>query len=594
MRRICIKLNYRLNYLLLLKISATMLCIQALGFSLANAQTQQNNNDTPFQADSNNEQDSSFSTEQFVRVQPSGGELEQSAPSIERQDNVPISEEAGNLGQIEILPFGSQLFAKSNFLDQSLGVNAAYSIAPGDRIAVKMWGARLYESILSVDVQGNIFIPEIGPIFVEGVKNSQLNSVISGSVSKIFTKNVKTYTNLLGAQPIGVYVTGSVKFPGHFPGARGDNVLYFLSRAGGIDPESGSFRNIFVRRSGKTVATIDLYKFLINGDLPDIEFRDKDTIVVGPQYATVTVLGDVKNTYKYEFDPNNSVGRDIIALAAPIDTASHVLLQGIRGEKAVSQFIPLQQANNTALFPGDILTIESDHVTSQITVKVQGNNNGASTLSIKRSTLLGQVANLIEADPLTHDLSAIYLRRQSVADRQKRAIERSLYELQRSVLTGSSSSTSGSAIRIQEANLIDKFVSQARAVLPEGRVVLAGVDWSQVHLEDGDEIVIPEKSDVIFISGEVKVPQTILWREDFTPTDYFKAAGGLSNRGDPDRLIVLKRNGSVHDGSKPIQKGDHIMVLPELDTKVFAMVKDLIEITYRVALSAAVVLNAND
>jgi len=578
----------RMSFKHLTVVSVFLISALAMLMSIATAQTD------PAVTDANNpfEADTPLPSGKLVPVSPKGGELGSTSPDIERGLVTP-GLEAENSDE-EILPFGSQLFTKANFVDQSLGVNATYSIAPGDRIAVKMWGARVYENILAVDVQGNIFLPEVGPIQVEGVKNSKLNAVVGASISRVFTDNVKVYTNLLGAQPIGVYVTGAVKFPGQFPGARGDSVLYFLTRAGGVDAERGSYRNIVVRRSGKTVGTIDLYNFLINGDLPEIEFRDKDTIVVGTQLPTVTVLGDVKNAFKYEFDPDNSTGGSILALASPDGIASHVMLKGVRGEKAMSQFITLQQAKLTKLAAGDILTVESDYTNDQLLITVRGNSNGASTLSIDRSTLLGQVANLIEVDPLTHNLDAIFLRRKSVAERQKRAIERSLYELQRSVLTGSTSSSTGSAIRVQEAQLITKFVSLARTVEPEGRVVLAGTDWSNVHLEEGDEIVIPEKSEVIFISGEVKVPRTILWRDQFMAQDYIQAAGGLSNRGDSDLLIILRQNGSVHDGSQPIQKGDHIMVLPEPDSKIFAMFKDIIEITYRVALSAAVVLNAND
>lgn len=568
----------------LIRFFFVLVSVLSLSGSLSWAQTSSTTEaiDNPFEADS------APLTGQPILVQPVGGEIAPSSPDIERRPGISESEETIT-GEF-VSPFGSQLFSKANFIDQSLGVNAKYTIAPGDRIAVKMWGARTYENVLAVDVQGNIFIPEVGPVHVEGVNNSSLSSVVSASISKVFTNNVSIYTNLLGAQPIGIYVTGAVKFPGHFPGARSDSLLYFLSRAGGVDPERGSYRNIIVRRKGKTVSNIDLYDFLIKGDLPDIEFKDNDTIVVATQLPTVAVIGDVKNSYKYEIDPSRTVGSDVLALASPRGTASHVMLKGVRGEKAVSQFISLSQARGTKLAAGDILSVVSDYTSDQITIRIDGNSNGASTLAIDRSTLLGQVANLIEVDPLTRDLNAIYLRRVSVAERQKTAIERSLYELQRSVLTGSSSSSTGSAIRVQEAQLINKFVMQARSVAPEGRVVLAGVDWSKVHLEEGDEIVIPEKSEIIFISGEVKVPQTILWRKQFGTYNYIQAAGGLSNRGDEDRLVILRRNGSVHDGSEPIQKGDHIMVLPALDTKIFAMFKDLVEITYRIALSTAVVL----
>ena len=559
------------------------------GYAIAQTAGSQTDADNPFEADA------PVSGQQLVPVQPRNGGISGSPTSkLERPGLAsPQGGEEEIKAEAVIMPFGSQLFAKSNFVDRSQSVNSAYTIENGDRVAIKMWGARVYENILTVDLQGNIFLPEVGPVRVAGLRNSELNGAVNKRVSSVFTNNVKVYTNLLGTQPIGVFVTGNVVSPGRYPGNRGDSVLYYLARAGGVDPESGSYRTITVRRNGKALGSVDLYNFLINGDLPQFEFQDNDTVLVGPQHPTVTVIGEVKNVYKYEFDPATYSGADILGLANPKGTASHVMLKGVRGNQSFSQFLPLNQARGTRLFAGDILTVASDQAAGQILLKVSGNSVGPSTLAVNRSMKLGQVASLIQTDPLTHDLDAIYIRRQSVAERQKRAIEQSLYELQRSVLTASASSASGSAILVQEAQLIDRFVQQARAVEPEGRVVLAGVDWSNMHLEDGDEIVIPERSDVVLISGEVKVPQTILWRKGYSPDDYIRSAGGLSNRGDDDRLIIVRRNGSVHDGSDPIENGDHIMVLPTYDTKIFAMFKDLIEITYRVALSAAVVLNSD-
>jgi len=148
-------------------------------------------------------------------------------------------------------------------------------------------------------------------------------------------------------------------------------------------------------------------------------------------------------------------------------------------------------------------------------------------------------------------------------------------------------------MRVQEAALVERFVSQVRAVRPEGRVVLAGSNWREMILEDGDEIVIPKKSDVVVISGEVKLPQTVLWQDRRSIRAYIGDAGGVSNRGDAGRILVMRSDGSVHDGSKPIRKGDHIMVLPAANQKTFAVFRDIVEVVFRVALAAAVVIDAN-
>ena len=123
--------------------------------------------------------------------------------------------------------------------------------------------------------------------------------------------------------------------------------------------------------------------------------------------------------------------------------------------------------------------------------------------------------------------------------------------------------------------------------------MLSGSDWKNMILENGDEVVIPKKSDVVVVSGEVKLPQTVVWQKSMSISDYVQAAGGVSNRGDAGRVLVMRSDGSVHEGTESIRKGDHIMVLPSPNNKTFAVFKDFVEIIYRVALSTAVVLNVD-
>lgn len=527
-------------------------------------------------------------------VTPATGDLvlggRQETPIVKRNDvNVP-NINTGHLGELQ--PFGSQLFAKTNMIDRSIVVNNDYVIAPGDRIAIKIWGARTFQDVQSVDSQGNIFLPEIGSIRVGGVTNAALAGVVKGYVARVFTDNVHIYTNLLGTQPISVFVTGGVMQPGQYPGSKLDSILYYLSRAGAIDAARGSYRNLRVLRDGDVIANIDLYKFLLLGEMPKVEFKNNDTIIVGFRSTTVTVEGSVKNAYIFEFDVKNNLARDLLSMALPNERASHALIRGVRNGNKYSSYIPLAQLMSVQLQGGDVVRLTEDTATKNITVNVVGNSGGASSFVVPAETRLSQVARLIEVDQKVVDLKSIYIRRSSVAQIQKAAIQRSLYELQRSVLTGSSSSSTEASIRVQEANLVEKFVSRVSAVEPEGRVVLAGANWDLMVLEEGDEIVVPQLSDVILLSGEVKVPVTTFWKPAYSVNDYINEAGGISNRGDLNNILVLKRNGAVHDGRKLLEKGDHIVVLPKDDSKYFAMFKDIVEVVYRVAVSTAVVLNA--
>ena len=58
-------------------------------------------------------------------------------------------------------PYGANLFAGGYETERSDGVNDNYLIAPGDKLNIWIWGAVNFSNVVTVDNQGNIFIPEI-------------------------------------------------------------------------------------------------------------------------------------------------------------------------------------------------------------------------------------------------------------------------------------------------------------------------------------------------------------------------------------------------------------------------------------------------
>ena len=66
---------------------------------------------------------------------------------------------------------------------------------------MRVWGARSYDDVLFVDQQGNIFLPEVGPIRVAGLTQSSLPSSVRAKLASVFPENVEIYVNLQSAQP---------------------------------------------------------------------------------------------------------------------------------------------------------------------------------------------------------------------------------------------------------------------------------------------------------------------------------------------------------------------------------------------------------
>ncbi|WP_039754604.1 polysaccharide biosynthesis/export family protein, partial [Chromobacterium haemolyticum] len=110
--------------------------------------------------------------------------------------------------------FGSQLFGGAFRNSAGQGFNPNYQLSIGDRIALRLWGAFNFDAQLLVDPQGNIFIPNIGPVPVAGIRNGELNAAVSNQVRRVYKANVNVYAALDIAQPVKVFVTGFVKQPG--------------------------------------------------------------------------------------------------------------------------------------------------------------------------------------------------------------------------------------------------------------------------------------------------------------------------------------------------------------------------------------------
>ncbi len=525
-------------------------------------------------------------------IEPIGGEI---VLDPEQQPVAPIENGVEEETE-EVLPFGWELFAQQGGIARALGINPEYVVSPGDRVRVQLWGAQTADYELAVDLQGNVFLPEVGPVSVGGLKQSELDGRIRDAVARVFTEQVNVYTNLLNIQPVGVFVTGHVKKPGRYAGDRTDSLLFFIDQAGGIQLDRGSFREIRIMRRGQTIAEADLYEFLLAGVLPTPQFRDNDTILVGPIGATVAATGDVRNANEFEIDGGITDGTRVIDMTRPLPDVSHVAVQGVRQGRPHNAYLRMEQFAQSAVYPGDKLLFQADMVGDTIFVSVTGQSSGPSSFAIPRGARLGSVLDMIAVDPGLADLDAIYLRRESIAERQKQALEQALDQLQRKVLTTSSASTSAAAIRVQEAQLVNQFVEKARAVVPEGRVVLANLPGTDgLRMEAEDVIVIPQQSDLVLVSGEVKVPQTLLYQSGQTAAYYIKESGGFSDRADEDQFLILHQSGAIEtDKGTLIHPGDHIMVLPNAGNVSLAVFKDIVEIISRIVLSTGVFITIFD
>ncbi|TFF74484.1 polysaccharide export protein [Aeromonas taiwanensis] len=490
-------------------------------------------------------------------------------------------------------PYGANLFAGGYETERSDGLNDNYLIAPGDKLNIWIWGAVNFSNVVTVDNQGNIFIPDVGPINVKNVPASQINNLVTSKIGDVFTNNVNIYVNLLTTTPVSVFVTGPVIRPGQYAGQSSDSVLYFLKRAGGIDSDRGSYRKIKVLRQNQVIQQIDLYEFMQKGRMPKLSLKDQDVILVDPQGPMVNVAGKVRNPFRFELKQHNTLGSELVNYALPLAKVSHVGVVGDRSSGPFSIYLPYKDFAQVQLKDGDKVLFNDDMHAQVYDVQVSGSYMGPSYFTVRKETKLHDLLNHIPINPDLADYQSIYLMRKSVAIRQKEMLDESLNRLERSVFTAPASSDGEATIRAKEAELVMQFVDKARKIQPLGKVVVADKGIiANIQLEQGDQIVIPNKTDLIQVGGEVLMPQAVVYNPNANLDDYVAWAGGFTERANDQRIAIVHANGLVEfKGQGSVQPGDQIMVLPKVDSKTMQSVKDITQIIYQIAVAANVAIN---
>ncbi|MEY4907050.1 MAG: hypothetical protein RL260_768 [Pseudomonadota bacterium] len=488
--------------------------------------------------------------------------------------------------------FGAQMF-NGRFGNQSFtGFNPDYQIAVGDRVSVRMWGAFAMDLTQGVDAQGNIFLPSLGPIRVQGVRNGELNEQLQQHVKRVYRANVSSYASLDTAQPVKVYVTGYVRQPGLYNGVSSNSVLYYLDQAGGIDAERGSYLQVDVLRAGRLRTRFNLYRFLMEGQIEHIQFQDGDTVVAHPRQYAVKVGGEAFNPYVFELAQATMAARELIALARPKPGATHLSIVRKVGATSRSEYHALADAAEIRIEDGDEITFTSDKAPGTILVRIEGAHQGERTQVLPYGATLGDALARVRPLPQAN-LPALQLYRRSVATRQRESLDTSLRSLETYALTARSATSEEAALRTREAELILKFIERAAAVQPRGQVVLDQSDAARnATLEDGDIIRIPERSSLVLVSGEVLFPNAVVHDAKARVTDYVQKVGGFNQGADQSRLIVLHQDGSVVAAteSATVQPGDEIMVLPKIDTKRIEITRGITQILYQIAVAAKVLL----
>ncbi|WP_171305059.1 SLBB domain-containing protein [Vibrio rotiferianus] len=216
----------------------------------------------------------------------------------------------------ELQYFGYNVFAgiPTTFSPlEEIPVPNDYLLASGDELIIQLYGKKSKTYKLKITRDGRVDFPELGPIQLSGLTFGDAQKQLTETVKQqILGVDVSVSMGVLRVSQVGVF--GDAFQPGSYNVNALSTATQVLKAAGGIDTV-GSLRSIQVRRGDKLIRTIDLYDFLISGDLSgDVRLQSGDAIFIPSRAGEVRVRGEVVRPAIYEAKKGETLA-DIIAFA---------------------------------------------------------------------------------------------------------------------------------------------------------------------------------------------------------------------------------------------------------------------------------------
>lgn len=205
--------------------------------------------------------------------------------------------------------FGRDIFNNKNLTfepEMNIATPSDYRLGPGDAVYVDVWGASQKNFTATVSPDGNIDLEGYGPVQVSGLTVAQANARLRSTLGTHYAgSNVRLSVGQ--TKTISVNVMGAVEVPGTYTLSAFATVFHALYMAGGTN-DIGSLRDIRVYRNGRLITTVDVYDYILNGNLKgNVRLSSGDVIIVNPYNCLVNITGKVKRPMFYEMKPNESL-----------------------------------------------------------------------------------------------------------------------------------------------------------------------------------------------------------------------------------------------------------------------------------------------
>ncbi|MES2654550.1 MAG: SLBB domain-containing protein [Bacteroidota bacterium] len=430
-------------------------------------------------------------------------------------NNAEINNEDLVFSEIRPKVFGAELFNNKNLTFEpnlKIATPSDYQLGPDDELIIDIYGFSEETFNLKISPDGNIRIPYVGPVQVSGLTIEQARKKITQNLTKVYDRinsgETSVSITLGNIRSIKVLIVGEVNLPGTYTLPSLATVFNALYASGGPN-KNGSMRNIKVVRNNKTIATLDIYDFLIKGEAKgNIRLQDQDVIKVNAYENRIELTGEVKRPGLYEVTKNENLNNVIGFAGGFTDNAFTERIKVTRNTSKQKSVADIQKELFSMFTPksGDVYTVDMLLDRYENRVQINGAVFRPGTYALDKGLTILQLIK--KAEGLREDAF------------QTRAI---IYRLQ-----------SDNTLTMLSINLADAMQGKAEDIV----------------LQREDNIQIASKQELkesynVTINGLVIKPGVFPYAENMRIEDLIIAAGGFKEAASIKRIEVARRKFDV-------------------------------------------------
>ncbi len=381
-----------------------------------------------------------------------------------------------------------------------------YLLGENDELTISIWGLAEHSEVVTVSESGYINSRIAGRIYVGSKNLKTVKSLVRNRMSSFFDLKKSQFDLTLNySRVISVNIIGEVFNPGSYSIPATNTAFNALLAAGGPS-QIGSVRNIYLMRDGKTIDSLDVYKFLFDPSTSqDLFMQNNDYLYVPVAASVVDLKGEVNRPYTYEVKSGDKL----------IDLMKYA---GGFTKMAYKNGITVKRIDNNS-----VKTITVDEV-------------GADNLNLINGDEI--IVNSIQGIPT--DLVYVNSSTGVSGEYQFSEGER-VYDM---ILKSNSLSDD---LFLESAYLVrtSEDYTKDYIILDIANIVQAPTSESNILIQEYDELFFLSMRDYmddfeLTISGAVRLPNTFSFGEGITLADLLMMAGGLAQEASGAKIDISR------------------------------------------------------